>query len=96
MNLLVCYDVRTETPEGRRRLRHVAQACRNYGQRVQYSVFECTVNESTLECLRRHLLRVIDPAEDSLRIYFLGPKREEVVEAYGRDDYVDFTGPLVV
>ena len=96
MNVLVCYDVNTLTPAGRRRLRRVARVCQDFGQRVQFSVFECMVSASTLERLRQRLLREIDPGEDSLRLYFLGAKREEVVEAYGRDGYVDFTAPLVL
>lgn len=74
----------------------MALVCQDYGQRVQYSVFECTVNGTTLERLRRRLLDEIDASTDSLRIYRLGAAREEVVEAHGRDRYVDFTGPLVV
>jgi CRISPR-associated protein Cas2 len=96
MNILVCYDVNTETPDGRRRLRRVATCCKAFGQRVQLSVFECTVNATKMERFRQRLLKEIDTEQDSLRIYYLGPKREEVVEAHGRDVYVDFTAPLVV
>jgi CRISPR-associated protein Cas2 len=96
MNILVCYDVNTLTPEGRRRLRRVAIVCKDYGQRVQYSVFECTVNEAQMERLRQRLLREVNLEQDSLRIYFLGSDREGVIEAHGRDRYVDYTAPLVV
>ena len=40
MEILVTYDVNTETAEGRRRLRRVAKVCERFGQRVQFSVFE--------------------------------------------------------
>ena len=50
MMVLVTYDVNTETPEGRRRLRQVAKECVNYGQRVQNSVFECV--SLILHCLQ--------------------------------------------
>lgn len=96
MDILVTYDVNTQDLEGQRRLRRVAKACESYGQRVQYSVFECRVNAVQLERLRQKLLDRIDADKDSLRIYFLRGKREEVVEAYGRDLYVDFSGPLVI
>ncbi len=96
MDILVCYDVNTQTAAGRKRLRRVARCCLDYGQRVQYSVFECTVTDARLEKLRQRLLKAFDAGEDSLRIYLLGPKREEVVEAHGRDAYVDFTEPLVI
>ncbi|NJL21200.1 MAG: CRISPR-associated endonuclease Cas2 [Leptolyngbyaceae cyanobacterium SM1_3_5] len=61
MNILVTYDVNTESPTGQRRLRHVATACKNYGQRVQFSVFECRVNEAQYEALRSQLVSIIDP-----------------------------------
>ena len=96
MDIVVTYDVNTQDREGQRRLRRVAKACESHGQRVQYSVFECSVNEAQLERLRGKLLDRIDPDEDSLRIYFLRGKREEVVEVHGRDTYVNFAGPLVI
>ena len=44
MLVLVTYDVNTETTAGKKRLRKVAKACVNYGQRVQNSVFECLLD----------------------------------------------------
>jgi len=96
MNILVTYDVNTETTAGRKRLRKVAEACKNYGQRVQLSVFECRVDDMQLEHLRAKLLEIIDPGVDSLRIYRLPGKREGCVESYGIDTYRDFDEPLVV
>ena len=46
MYILVTYDVDTTSKEGARRLRCVAKACIDYGQRVQNSVFECEVTEA--------------------------------------------------
>lgn len=96
MDIVVCYDVNTASLEGRRRLRQVARACEGSGQRVQFSVFECSLSEANLERLRSKLLRIIHQEEDSLRIYRLGGKREDAIEAYGRDKYMDFRGPLVL
>lgn len=95
MDLLVAYDVNTTTKEGQKRLRKVAKVCEAYGQRVQYSVFEITVNEVQRERLRSRLVKIIHPEEDSLRIYWLRGRREDAVEAYGRDNYVNFRDPLV-
>lgn len=95
MDLLVTYDVNTETKAGRRRLRHVATVCKDFGQRVQYSVFECRVNEAQFESLRARLLGVIEQEEDSLRIYRLHPPRERNIESYGLDRYVSFEDPLI-
>lgn len=69
MNLVVTYDVATDTPMGRRRLRQVAKICEGYGQRVQYSVFEVVCSQTDLAKLIKRLEDVINPAEDSLRIY---------------------------
>lgn len=95
MDILVTYDVNTETKEGRRRLRKVATTCKDFGQRVQYSVFECRVNEAQLENLRARLVGTIVEDEDSLRIYRLHPPREKNIESYGQDSYVSFEDPLI-
>jgi CRISPR-associated protein Cas2 len=96
MDILVTYDVNTETKAGRSRLRKVATICKNYGQRVQWSVFECRVNEAQYEILRSQLVKVIDKQTDSIRLYRLPGSREKVVEAFGVDKYVDFDEPLIV
>jgi CRISPR-associated protein Cas2 len=96
MLILVCYDVSTETPQGRRRLRRVAKACEAVGQRVQKSVFECRVNRMECEELERALLEEIDELEDCLRIYRLTEPSSQFVKEYGRFKAIDFDGPLVV
>ena len=83
MWIVVCYDVNTETREGRRRLRRVAQVCKNYGQRVQKSVFECQVDEMKFEQLRSRLLKEVKLELDNLRLYRLTEPREKRVEEYG-------------
>lgn len=95
-DILVSYDVNTQDKEGRRRLRKVARSCEGYGQRVQFSVFECTVNDVELEKLRARLVNIIDVKLDSLRIYHLKGGRESCLEYFGRDKYVDFDEPLIV
>jgi CRISPR-associated protein Cas2 len=93
-DLLVCYDVNTTTTAGEARLRRVAKACEGYGQRVQYSVFECSLTDMLLDKMRAKLLDIIDREQDSLRIYRLYGPRDERLEVYGRDGYIDFSGPL--
>ena len=78
MRILVTYDVSTTTPAGERRLRRVAQACVDFGQRVQKSVFECSLTEAQFEKLRGRLLEEINLEEDNLRIYRLPGKRGAV------------------
>jgi CRISPR-associated protein Cas2 len=96
MLIIVCYDVCTETSAGRRRLRQVAKACEAVGQRVQKSVFECTVDEIRLEAMERKLLDIIDVEQDCLRFYRLTGPSELRVKEYGKFRAVDFDGPLVV
>jgi CRISPR-associated protein Cas2 len=96
MDIVVTYDVNTMTKEGRGRLRRVAKLCEGHGQRVQFSVFECTVNEVVMESLRARLRKAMDENEDSLRIYRLQGDRRNTVEAYGRNTYRDFREPLVI
>lgn len=96
MYLLVTYDVNTESDGGQRRLRKVATVCKNYGQRVQLSVFECEVNEAQYESFRSKLLKVIDLKLDNLRIYRLSTPREKYLECYGIDKYIDFNEPLIL
>ena len=96
MWIIVAYDVCTDTKPGRRRLRRVAQVCKNYGQRVQKSVFECQVNEMKFEDLRRKLLKEIDKEEDNLRLYRLTEPRDDHVETYGQSRTLVFDEPLIV
>jgi CRISPR-associated protein Cas2 len=96
MWVIVTYDVATDSAKGRARLRRVAQVCKDYGQRVQKSVFECTVTDKTYERMRSRLLKVIVEEEDSLRFYKLPEERDRRVEEFGRNLYMDFRGPLVV
>lgn len=95
-DIVVCYDVNTETKEGRKRLRQVAKGCEAYGQRVQFSVFECTLTDVGLDKLRARLLKIIDPEQDSLRFYFMPTGREKCVEVHGLSTYVSFEEPLVL
>lgn len=96
MIVVVAYDVSTETKEGRRRLRRVAQACKDYGQRVQKSVFECVLRESDWVSLKHRLLKEIAREEDSLRFYFLDEIAKTKTEHYGVREPVNLEGPLIV
>jgi CRISPR-associated protein Cas2 len=95
MLMLVAYDVSTETLTGRRRLRRVARACLDFGQRVQNSVFECEVDPAQWTTLRARLISEIDPAADSLRFYRLGAEGRRRVEHIGAKPALDLDGPLV-
>ncbi len=96
MEILIAYDVATELPEGRRRLRRVANVCEGYGQRVQKSVFECKVEEGQLELLKHALRKEMSAAEDSLRIYRLREPRERFLYVIGVRPDFDLHEPLVL
>lgn len=93
--ILVTYDVSTMDAQGPRRLRRVAKACRDYGQRVQFSVFEIEVDPAAWVMLRQRLIDLIDPATDSLRFYLLGAQWERKVEHIGAKPALDLKGALV-
>lgn len=96
MIVVVAYDVSTDTKAGRRRLRRVAQACKDYGQRVQKSVFECVLRESDWVRLKHRLLEEIVEKEDSLRFYFLDEMAKAKTEHHGIRRPADMEGPLIV
>jgi CRISPR-associated protein Cas2 len=96
MNVLIAYDVATESTGGRRRLRKIAQACQDFGQRVQKSVFECQVDRARFEELERRLLKEIDPSQDNLRLYRLTDHKGCEVREHGCFRATDFTAPLVL
>ncbi|QAZ67011.1 CRISPR-associated endonuclease Cas2 [Solidesulfovibrio carbinolicus] len=96
MLVLVSYDVNTQDAAGRRRLRKIARHCENWGQRVQYSVFECVVDPAQWVALRGNLVACMDPGKDSLRFYFLGANWKNRVEHVGAKPGYDPQGPLIL
>lgn len=95
MMILITYDINTETQSGQKRLRKVAKACQDYGQRVQNSVFECLLDGAQLTQLKHRLRELIDLEKDSLRFYQLGDTWSGRVEHLGVKRSTDLTGPLV-
>jgi len=95
MLMLITYDVSTISPAGRKRLRRVAKACLDFGQRVQNSVFECEVDPAQWAALRGRLVSEIKVEEDSLRFYRLGADGNRRVEHIGAKPATDFEGPLL-
>lgn len=83
MLMLITYDIATGDAAGRRRLRRVARLCQDFGQRVQYSVFECQVDPAQWAMLRNRLVNEIDQRMDSLRFYRLGTKGQSRIEHVG-------------
>ena len=96
MYVVISYDVNTKTKEGRRRLRRIGKQCKDFGQRVQFSVFECDLPDFQWPVVKSKLLDIIKPEEDSLRFYFLGEAHETRIEHHGAKEPTDMEGPLIV
>lgn len=96
MYVLVTYDVSTVTPEGKKRLRHVAKTCLDYGQRVQNSIFECKVDPAQWVTLKNQLIEIINPETDSLRFYQLNKNWQNKVEHIGAKESYNIEGFLSV
>jgi CRISPR-associated protein Cas2 len=95
MMVLITYDVNTETAAGQKRLRKVAKACENYGQRVQNSVFECLIDPARMKLLQATLEKLIDLERDSLRFYYLGDEWRKRVVHIGAKPGLDLEGTLI-
>ncbi|MDX9873104.1 MAG: CRISPR-associated endonuclease Cas2 [Clostridia bacterium] len=96
MMVLITYDVNVTTAAGRGRLRRVAKHCKDYGQRVQNSVFECLVDPTQFAVLKHRLESIINPETDSLRYYYLGSNWKRHVEHYGAKETYDPEGILLI
>lgn len=96
MLVLVTYDVSTEDDKGKKRLRTIAKLCESYGQRVQNSVFECLIDPSVWSIFSHKLLSIMDPAQDSLRFYFLGTNWKGRIEHFGTKASYDPEGLLLI
>lgn len=96
MMVLVSYDVAVTSPGGATRLRKISKECQNYGQRVQYSVFECVVDPAQWTRLKNKLEKIIDREQDSLRYYHLGSNYKRKVEHIGAKPSLDMEGPMIV
>lgn len=83
MMVVITYDVNTEEPKGKKRLRKVAKTCEKYGQRVQNSVFECLLDATQYILVKHELEQLIDISEDSLRFYKIGNKYKNQIEVVG-------------
>lgn len=96
MFVLISYDVSVTDAGGPGRLRRVAKACQDYGQRVQFSVFECILDPAQWVILKQRLIDEINPEKDSLRFYYLGSNWKRRVEHIGAKSTIDQEGPLII
>ena len=83
-NILAVYDICDE-----RRLSKVAKALKNYGERVQKSVFELHITITLLKALHSKLNSVIDIESDSVRYYLICVEDWQKREVIGKAEFVD-------
>lgn len=96
MYILITYDVDTTCKEGARRLRNIAKACSDYGQRVQNSVFECELSETQYCILKERIKNIINISLDSIRIYILNKNDNKRVEVLGTETSYKFNDTLII
>lgn len=96
MMVLVSYDVSTLDKAGERRLRRLAKVCQNFGQRVQFSVFEIEIDSTRWVAVQHQLASLIDPATDSLRFYYLGKNWQHKIEHIGAKPVLNLNAPLIL
>ena len=96
MYILITYDVDTQNKEGQYRLRHVAKACVDYGQRVQNSVFECNLTEVQLYQLKERINNIINHSTDSVRFYYLNRNDNRRVIVLGKETSYKINESLII
>jgi CRISPR-associated protein Cas2 len=90
---LICYDICDD-----KRLRKVFNTMRNYGDHLQYSVFECQLTPMDLARCRADLGRIIHHDEDQVLFVNLGPaegRGDRVITALGKP-YSAIDAPCIV
>ena len=96
MYILITYDVDTTSHDGQRRLRQVSNACKDFGQRVQNSVFECELTEAQLCILKERIKEIIDHSLDSIRFYHLSKNENRRVDVMGIETAFDVNDAIIV
>lgn len=90
---LVCYDIADP-----KRLRKVFKTMRDFGDHLQYSIFECQFNAIDLARCRHALGELIKHNEDQVLFVDLGPtegRGERVITALGLP-YTNMDAPCIV
>ena len=96
MYILVTYDVDTTDKDGQKRLRRVAKACLDHGQRVQNSVFECELTDAQFCLLKECIKQIIDTETDSVRFYHLNKNENRRVEVLGVETAYNVANAIII
>jgi len=85
MLYVISYDI----PNDRRRTK-IAKLLEGFGQRVQYSVFECDLTDAHYQVLKGKLAKLLVLDEgDSLRVYRLCANCVSTIETQGKGPAVE-------
>lgn len=84
MFIIVSYDI----AEDKRRIK-VAKALEDYGARVQYSVFECLLNEQQFKKMKKAVLSLCNEKEDRVRFYILCQGCQKKIKNYGEGEVTE-------
>ena len=84
MDILVTYDIADTHGAGGVRLKRVAEVCEKYGQRVQFSVFECRLSATRLASMMGEVEDVIDQQLDSVIVHRFPGRIENATFRLGR------------
>jgi len=79
MFVVVSYDI-----VDNRKRNKIAEILKDYGKRVQYSVFECNLDKKYINKIIEELMPFIDEEVDSLKIYYLCEGCLEKIQTYGK------------
>ena len=83
MFYVICYDI----PDDKRR-KKIADLLEGYGQRVQYSVFECALKRKKYQLLQSKLKKIVDLQQDNLRFYSISSHTYSQIEVWGNSNPV--------
>ena len=96
MDILISYDIADTQGRGARRLQRVAHVCEKYGERVQFSVFECRLSPPRLERMLGEVQDMIDPDLDSVIVYRFKGEIEDARMRFGRTQPRELGEPWVI
>jgi CRISPR-associated protein Cas2 len=88
---LITYDISDD-----KRRKKVSDLLEGYGVRVQYSVFECILNKSKYDELRKRLKKRVKEGEDSVRFYPLSGHTLSQVEVWGEPPVLQLPSSTIV
>ena len=96
MDVLVTYDIADTQGGGAPRLRGVAQICEKYGERVQFSVFECRLSAERFARLVAELELAMDRKQDSVNVYRFSGRLADSTLRLGRGPSHELGRPWVL